>query len=257
MGNLLEAGINRLGRESVMAFVAEPVVGASLGTQPAPKGYFKRIREICDQHCVLLIADEVMSGMGRTGTTYALEQEGIAADLTTMAKGLGAGYQPIAAVLAAQSVVDVIKAGSGKLWNGHTYMSHAIATAGALAVQNVIENENLLDNVVKRGAQLETALSTAFAQHPHVGDVRGRGLFWTVEMVADRDTKAPFDPAESIAMKIGAAANARGVMLYPAQGCIDGVHGDHVLLAPSYTSTGAEIELIVQTLVAAVSDVLE
>ena len=254
--NLLEEEIQRLGAETVMAFVVEPVVGASLGTQPAPAGYFKRIREICDQYGVLFIADEVMSGMGRTGTSFALEQEGIAADLTTMAKGLGAGYQPIAAVMAAQKVVDVIKAGSGKLWNGHTYMSHAIATAGALAVQQVIEEENLLDNVVARGKQLEAGLRKAFAQHPHVGDIRGRGLFWTVEMVADRATKAPFDPAEGIALKIGAAAKARGVMTYPSQGCIDGIKGDHVLLAPSYTSSEAEIDQILETLVQAVSDVV-
>lgn len=256
MADLLEAEIQRLGPETVMAFVAEPVVGASLGTQPAPKGYFKRIREICDKHGVLLIADEVMSGMGRTGTTYAVAQEGIAADLTTMAKGLGAGYQPIAAVLAAQKVVDVIKAGSGKLWNGHTYMSHAIATAGALAVQRVIEDEKLLENVVERGAQLETALRAALEQHPHVGDIRGRGLFWTIELVADRATKAPFAVADSIAMRIAAATKARGMMTYPAQGCIDGINGDHVLLAPSYTSTVAEIDLIVETLTASVVDVL-
>ena len=256
MANLLDDEIQRLGPETVMAFVAEPVVGASLGTQPAPEGYYKRIRKICDRHGVLLIADEVMSGMGRTGTTYALEQEGIAADLTTMAKGLGAGYQPIAAVLASQKVVDAIKAGSGKLWNGHTYMSHAIATAGALAVQRVIDTEHLLENVVARGGQLEAALRYSFALHPHVGDIRGRGLFWTIELVADRSTKAAFDPVEGVAMKVGAAAKARGVMVYPSQGCIDGVNGDHVLLAPSYTSTEAEIDLIVQTLCAAVADVL-
>lgn len=256
MATLLEAEIQRLGPEAVMAFVSEPVVGASLGTQPAPKGYFKRIREICDKYGVLLIADEVMSGMGRTGTTYAMAQEGIAADLSTMAKGLGAGYQPIAAVLAAQKVVDVIKAGSGKLWNGHTYMSHAIATAGALAVQQVIESEKLLENVVERGAQLETALRAALEQHPHVGDIRGRGLFWTIELVADRATKAPFAVADNIAMKIGAATKARGMMTYPAQGCIDGINGDHVLLAPSYTSDATEIDLIVETLTASVADVL-
>lgn len=256
MANMLDNEIQRLGPQTVMAFVAEPVVGASLGTQPAPKGYFKRIREICDKHGVLLIADEVMCGMGRTGTTFALQQEGIAADLTTMAKGLGAGYQPIAAVLAVQKVVDVIKAGSGKLWNGHTYMSHAIATAGALAVQHVIDEEQLLDNVVQRGSEFETALRHAFAQHPHVGDIRGRGLFWTIELVADRATKVPFDPAEGFAMKVGAATMARGVMTYPSQGCVDGVNGDHVLLAPSYTSTEDEIDLIVETLVAAVKDVV-
>jgi len=159
-------------------------------------------------------------------------------------------------VLAAESVVNVIKDGSGKLWNGHTYMSHAIATAGALAVQQVIEGKDLLTNVLQRGGQLEAALRYAFAQHPHVGDIRGRGLFWTIELVSDRDSKVVFDPAKGIAMKVGAAAKARGVMTYPSQGCIDGVNGDHVLLAPSYTSTEAEIALIVDTLSAAVTDVL-
>lgn len=256
MANLLQAEIERLGPETVMAFVAEPVVGASLGTQPAPKGYFRRIREICDTYGVLYIADEVMCGMGRTGTTFALEQEGIAADITTTAKGLGAGYQPIAAVMAAEKVVNAIAAGSGKLWNGHTYMSHAIATAGALAVQHVIRDEDLLSNVRARGDQLEAGLRAAFGQHPHVGDIRGRGLFWTIEIVADLDSKAPYPAADGIAMKIGAAAKSRGMMTYPSQGCADGTNGDHVLLAPAYTSTPEEIDLILRTLQSAVGDVL-
>ncbi|WP_299375939.1 aspartate aminotransferase family protein [uncultured Tateyamaria sp.] len=257
MADLLEAEILRLGPETVMAFVAEPVVGASLGTQPAPAGYFKRIREICDTYGVLYIADEVMCGMGRTGTTFALEQEGIAADITTTAKGLGAGYQPIAAVIASERVVQAVQEGSGRLWNGHTYMSHAIATAGALAVQHVIRDENLLENVKARGKQLEDGLRATFGQHAHVGDIRGRGLFWTIEVVADRASKAPFPVADGIAQKIGAAAMARGMMTYPSQGCADGTLGDHVLLAPSYTSSSAEIDLIVDTLHAAVMDVLE
>ena len=189
MANLLEEEIQRLGAETVMAFVAEPVVGASLGTQPAPMGYFKRIREICDTYGILFIADEVMCGMGRTGTLFALQQEGIAADITTLAKGLGAGYQPIAAVMAAEKVIRIIKDGSGTLWNGHTYMSHAIATAGALAVQQVIEEENLLSNVRMRGEQLREGLQTRLGQNPHVGDIRGRGLFWTAELVEDSATK--------------------------------------------------------------------
>jgi adenosylmethionine-8-amino-7-oxononanoate aminotransferase len=257
MANLLEAEINRLGTETVMAFVAEPVVGASLGTQPAPKGYFKRIREICDTYGVLYIADEVMCGMGRTGTTFALEQEGIAADITTTAKGLGAGYQPIAAVMASERVVTAVADGSGRLWNGHTYMSHAIATAGALAVQHVIRDDNLLKNVKARGAQLEDRLTAEFGQNPHVGDTRGRGLFWTIEIVANKATKAPFPASDIIATKIGAAAKARGMMTYPSQGCADGTNGDHVLLAPAYTSTAKEIDLIVETLAKAVADVLD
>ncbi len=257
MANLLDDEIRRLGPETVMAFVAEPVVGASLGTQPAPKGYFKRIRDICDDHGVLFIADEVMCGMGRTGSLFALEQEGIAADLTTTAKGLGAGYQPIAAVIATEKVVGAIKLGSGKLWNGHTYMSHAIATAGALAVQQVIEEEQLLAAVRTRGAQLEAGLRMAFGQHANVGDIRGRGLFWTIELVANRQTKAPFPVADGLAMRISAEAKSRGIMVYPSQGCADGTNGDHVLLAPSYTSTPGEIDLIVSTLAAAVAAALE
>jgi adenosylmethionine-8-amino-7-oxononanoate aminotransferase len=254
--NLLDERIRELGPETVMAFVAEPVVGASLGTQPAPDGYFKRIREICDEHGVLLIADEVMCGMGRTGSLFALEQEGVAADITTLAKGLGAGYQPIAAVLAAEKVVKAIQDGSGLLWNGHTYMSHAIATAGALAVQKVIEDDHLLDNVRQRGGQLRDALIARFSQHAHVGDIRGRGLFWSVELVRDRVSKEPFPAAARLAQKIQRAALDRGLMCYPAQGCADGANGDHVLLAPSYISTPEEIDRIVELTAVAVDAAL-
>ncbi len=253
MANLLDDKIQELGPDSIMAFVAEPVVGASLGTQPAPEGYFKRIREICDKHGVLYIADEVMCGMGRTGTTFALEQEGIHADITTMAKGLGAGYQPIAAVIAAENVISTIEAGSGLLWNGHTYMSHAVAAAGALAVQQVIEDDNLLANIKERGAQLEALLNERFGQNKHVGNIRGRGLFWTVEFVSDKSTKAPFPADQKLAPKIQRAALDQGLMCYPAQGCADGTNGDHILLAPSYTSTAQEITQIV----AAISDAID
>ena len=244
MANLLEEEIQRLGAETVMAFVAEPVVGASLGTQPAPMGYFKRIREICDTYGILFIADEVMCGMGRTGSLFALEQEGIAADITTLAKGLGAGYQPIAAVMAAENVIRTIKDGSGTLWNGHTYMSHAIATAGALAVQQVIEEDNLLSNVRMRGEQLREGLQTRLSQNSHVGDIRGRGLFWTAELVEYSATKKPFEATLGLAPKIQKIALDLGLMCYPSQGCADGTQGDHVLLAPAYTSTREEIETI-------------
>lgn len=257
MANLLEERIQALGPKNVMAFVAEPVVGASLGTQPAPEGYFRRIREICDKHGVLYIADEVMCGMGRTGTLFALEQEGIHADITTMAKGLGAGYQPIAAVLASETIISAIESGSGQLWNGHTYMSHAIATAGALAVQKVIEDENLLKNVRVRGAQLENALNLRFGQHANVGNIRGRGLFWTVELVSDKATKTPFPAAQKLAPKIQKAGLELGLMCYPSQGCADGTNGDHILLAPSYTSSEAEIEQIVAIIAPAIETGLE
>ena len=256
MANLLEEEIQRLGTETVMAFVAEPVVGASLGTQPAPSGYFKRIREICDTYGVLFIADEVMCGMGRTGSLFALEQEGIAADITTLAKGLGAGYQPIAAVMAAENVIRIMKDGSGTLWNGHTYMSHAIATAGALAVQQVIEEENLLSNVRRRGEQLCEELQTRLGQNPHVGNIRGRGLFWTAELVKDRATKQPFDATLGLAPKIQKTALDLGLMCYPSQGCADGTQGDHVLLAPAYTSTREEIETICDLITQAIETAL-
>ncbi len=252
MANQLEERIQQLGPETVAAFVAEPVVGASIGTQPAPAGYFKRVREICDAHGVLYIADEVMCGMGRTGSLFALEQEGIAADITTMAKGLGAGYQPIAAVMASENVVGAILSGSGKLWNGHTYMSHAVATAGALAVMREIDDHDLLTAVRKQGARLEAGLRARLDQHAHVGDIRGRGLFWTAEIVQDRTGKAPFDPALNIAGRILAASKEAGVICYPAQGCADGKAGDHVLLAPCFTSTDAEIDTIVDVMAEAI-----
>lgn len=256
MADLLEERILSIGPQNVAAFVAEPVVGATLGTQPAVAGYFRRIREICDRHGVLLIADEVMCGMGRTGSWFALEQEGIHADITTIAKGLGAGYQPIAAVIASEKVVSTMESGSGRLWNGHTYMSHAIATAAALAVIRTIEEDGLLENVRAMGARLESGLRGRFGNHPHIGDIRGRGLFWSVELVKDRATAEPFDPKRALAPLMQKEAMARGVMVYPGQGCVDGVRGDHVLLAPSYTSTEEEIDLITDSLGAAIDAAL-
>ncbi len=252
MANLLEERILALGPETVAAFVAEPVVGASLGTQPAPAGYFKRIREICDTHGVLYIADEVMCGMGRTGSLFALEQEGIAADITTMAKGLGAGYQPIAAVMASEKVVNAILAGSGRLWNGHTYMSHAVATAGALAVMQEIEDRDLLADVRRLGARLEAGLRSRLDQNAHVGDIRGRGLFWTAEVVQDRASKKPFDVGLNMAGRVLKATLEAGVICYPSQGCADGTSGDHMLLAPCFTSTESEIDMIVDVMASAI-----
>lgn len=252
MADQLEDRIQQLGAENVAAFVAEPVVGATLGTQPAAPGYFKRIRQICDRHGVLFIADEVMCGIGRTGSFFALEREGVHADITTIAKGLGAGYQPIAAVIASEHAIRAVEQGSGRLWNGHTYMSHAVAAAGALAVVNVIRDDNLLENVRKMGGLLEQRLRATFGQHPHIGDIRGRGLFWSVELVREREQKMPFAAGEALAWRIQDAALEEGLMCYPAQGCADGTNGDHVLLAPSYTSTPDEIETIVDRLALAI-----
>lgn len=252
----LEAKILDLGPETVAAFIAEPVVGATMGAVPAAAGYFKRIREICDQYGVLLILDEVMCGMGRTGTLFASEQEGIAPDIVCVAKGLGGGIQPIGAMLCSKAVYGAIADGSGFFQHGHTYLGHATACAAALAVQREIETHHLLANVNVMGGQLKDALDDRLGQNPHVGDIRGRGLFLGIELVADRDTKAPFDPALQLHAKIKKAAFADGLMVYPMGGTIDGQRGDHVLLAPPYIIDETHIGAIVDKLGHAIEGVL-
>lgn len=244
----LETKILELGPETVCAFVAETVVGATLGAVPAVPGYFKRIREICDRHGVLLILDEVMSGMGRTGTLHACEQEGIAPDLMAIAKGLGGGYAPIGAMLASKRIVEAVRQGSGIFPHSQTYVGHPLACATALAVQQVIERDDLLANVRKQGARLEQRLRERFGNHHHVGDIRGRGHFWGVEIVADRSTKAPFDPALKLNARIKQAAQERGLLIYPMGGTADGTAGDHVLLAPPFIIDAATVDTIVDRL---------
>jgi adenosylmethionine-8-amino-7-oxononanoate aminotransferase len=244
----LEAEFQRLGPENVVAFIAEPVVGATAGCVPAPEGYFRAVREICDRHGALVILDEVMCGMGRTGTRHAWEQEGIAPDIQAIAKGLGGGYQPIGAMLASTRIVDVIRDGSGAFLHGHTYMAHPLACAAALEVQRVIDDEQLLDRVKSLGGQLERRLTERFGNHRHVGDIRGRGLFQAIELVADRATRAPFDPALKLNQRIKAIAFEGGLGCYPAGGCMDGRSGDHVLLAPPYIATSEDIDMIVDRL---------
>jgi adenosylmethionine-8-amino-7-oxononanoate aminotransferase len=252
----LEAEFQRLGPDTVAAFIAEPVVGATAGCVTAPDGYFRAVRAICDRHGALLILDEVMCGMGRTGTTHAWEQEGIAPDIQAIAKGLGGGYQPIGAMLARGAIIDTIRDGSGAFQHGHTYLAHPLACAAALEVQRVIHDENLLDRVKERGRQLEQRLTERFGNHRHVGDIRGRGLFWAVELVADRASRTSFDPALKLHQKIKAAAFANGLGCYPSGGTVDGRRGDHVLLAPPYIATREEIDLIVEKLGSAVDVVL-
>lgn len=254
MANQLEAEIERLGASKVAAFIAEPVVGATLGAVPAAPGYFCRIREICNRHGVLLILDEVMCGMGRTGTLHACEQDGVVPDLQIIAKGLGAGYQPIGAVLVQQHITDAIRAGSGFFQHGHTYLGHPVACAAALAVQH--EVRALLPQVQSHGDQLQAMLRERLGAHPNVGDIRGRGLFRAVELVADRGTKAALDPQLKTHAKIKARAMALGLLCYPMGGTVDGEQGDHVLLAPPFTCTIAQLEELVDKLGQAVSDVL-
>ncbi len=253
----LEAEILRLGAENVMAFVAEPVVGATLGAVTAVPGYFKRIREVCDRHGVLLILDEVMCGMGRTGTLFAAEQEGITADLITVAKGLGAGYQPIGATLVSQKIRDAIANGSGFFQHGHTYIGHATACAAALAVQKAIESRGLLARVNQLGDGLRARLQGSLGDHPHVGDIRGRGLFQGIELVADRDSKAAFDPALKLHAKLKQAAMAEGLMCYPMGGTLDGQRGDHILLAPPFILEDHHLDEIAGKLLTAINTTLK
>lgn len=232
--NELEAEILRLGPENVMAFVAEPVVGATAGAVPPVEGYFKRIREICDQYGILLILDEVMCGMGRTGTLFACEQDGIAPDIMAIAKGLGAGYQPIGAMLCSSQIFETIRLGAGYFKNGHTYLGHPMAAAAANAVLDRLTKDGLVERSKIMGERLKTALHTQFDDHPYVGDIRGRGLFIGLEIVADRDSKDPFDPNQKIHAQLKQAAFDLGLMIYPGNATKDGVSGDHILLAPPF-----------------------
>ncbi|MDK3075241.1 aspartate aminotransferase family protein [Sedimentitalea sp. JM2-8] len=254
--NLLEAELLRVGPENVMAFAAEPVVGATAGALTAAPGYFRRIREICDQYGILLILDEVMCGMGRTGSLFACEQEGVSPDILCIAKGLGAGYQPIGAMLCSREIYETIENGSGFFQHGHTYLGHPTAAAAGLAVVNALLDRNLVPQVRKQGAGLADALKAQFAQHPHVGDIRGRGLFQAIELVADRDSRAAFDPARKVAARIKAAAFEAGLICYPMSGTIDGKSGDHVLLAPPFIIDDAQIGELVQKLAGAVEAAL-
>ena len=252
----LAAAIDRLGGDNVIAFVAETVGGATQGAVTPVPGYLRGVRELCSRHGILLILDEVMCGMGRCGTLHACEAEGVTPDLLVVAKGLGGGYQPIGAVLAQAHIVEAFAKGSGAFQHGHTYIGHAMACAAALAVQKVMQRDGLLERVQRQGAGLRERLQATFGNHPRVGDIRGRGLFQAIELVADRSTKTPFDPALKLHARIKAQAMAEGLMVYPMGGTIDGQHGDHVLLAPPFIVDDAQLDMIVQRLARAVDAAL-
>lgn len=252
IANELETKIQELGAENVAAFVAETVVGATSGALTAPEGYYKRIREICDQYDVLLILDEIMCGMGRTGTLHACEQEGVQADLQTVAKGLAAGYQPLGAILIDKNIVNIIETGSGFFQHGHTYIGHATACAAGLATQLEIQEHNLLSNVREQGSNLVEQFKAKFSSLPElgqfIGDIRGRGLFIGIELVANKQTKQPFNPQLKIHSKIKKQAMENFLMVYPMGGTIDGIQGDHVLLAPPFILNEGHVEKIVTRL---------
>ncbi len=249
----LEAKILELGPEEVMAFVAEPVVGATLGAVASVADYFKRVRAICDKYGVLLILDEVMCGMGRTGTVFACEQDDVIPDIVTIAKGLGGGYQPIGAVMLSGKIYDSFANGSGLFQHGHTYIGHPVAAATANKVVEIIARPETLANVNAMGARLQNGLEAVLGASPYVGDIRGRGLFRGIELVADRDTKAPFDPSRKIHAKIKRHAMARGLISSPMGGTIDGIHGDHILLAPPYIIETDDVDLIIERIADAIN----
>jgi hypothetical protein len=241
----LEHEILQLGPETIIAFVAETVVGATAGAVPPVDAYFEHVREICNRYGVLLILDEVMCGSGRTGTFLSCEQDGIVPDIVTLGKGLGGGYQPIGAVICTSEVYDCVARGSGALKHGQTYNAHPVGCAAALAVQRIIREQELLGRVEEAGARLKSLLMDRFGNHPNIGDIRGRGLLQAMELVADRQTKAPFDPALAVHQRAKADAFARGLLIYPGGGTIDGRLGDHILLAPPYNVADDELEMIV------------
>ena len=252
----LEDEILRLGKDEVIAFIAEPVVGATLGAVPAVKGYFTRIREICDKYGVLLILDEVMCGMGRTGYLFACEAEDLIPDILCIAKGLGAGYQPIGAMLCSSKIYDAIKHGSGFFQHGHTYIGHPVATAAGLAVVNALLDRGLIEQVKKMGDKLSLALKKELGQHPNVGDIRGRGLFQGIELVEDRETKKPFASSMAMSKKIKDLTFKAGLICYPMSGTRDGINGDHILLAPPYIINDSQIDEVVGKLSLSISQLI-
>jgi adenosylmethionine-8-amino-7-oxononanoate aminotransferase len=252
----LEEEVQRLGPDQVIGFVAETVGGATLGCVTPVPGYFQGVRAVCDKYGMLLILDDVMCGMGRCGTLYACEQEGVAPDIVCIGKGLGAGYQPIGAMLASAKIYDAVLQGSGFFQHGHTYTGHATACAGALAVQRAIKNRGLLAQVRSRGQALEERLRARFSGHPHVGDIRGRGLFWALELVEHRATKEPFDFNRRINARLKLQALENGLMCYPMGGSLDGVSGDHVVLAPPYIISEAQLDEAVDKLARSIDQVI-
>lgn len=247
----IEAEFNRLGPQNIIAFVAEPVVGATAGCVASPKGYFPALKNLCEKHNILLILDEVMCGMGRTGTYFAFEQDNVTPDIVTVGKGLGGGYAPIAAVLISNKVINVLRAGTAAFNHGHTYQAHPVTCATALAVQQIVRREGLVDRCAEMGRLLESLLKNAFSNSKYVGDIRGRGLFWALEFVKDKRSKETFDRLVGFGMKIQQATFERGVAVYPGGATVDGIRGDHVLIAPPYNVSEADLGIIVDTLKAA------
>jgi adenosylmethionine-8-amino-7-oxononanoate aminotransferase len=253
----LERKFHELGPDTVAAVIMEPVVGAALGCMPAVPGYLSAVRQVCNRHGALLILDEVMCGTGRTGTLHAWEQEDVVPDLQTLGKGLGGGYQPASALLVGRKISDLMSSGDKTFTHGHTYQNHPVVSAAALKVQQIIHGENLLANVRTQGAYMEKLLRRRLGDHPNVGDIRGRGLFWGVEFVRDRGSKEPFGPEMQVAAQVQKRAQLgrKGVLVYHGQGCAGAGRGDHVMLMPAYDAPARVIECIVEGVALAVEEV--
>lgn len=252
----VESAILAAGPETVYAFICEPVVGASLGAVPAVDGYLRRIRDICDRYGIIMILDEVMCGMGRTGTRYACEVDQVQPDILTCAKGLGAGYQPIGATLLTERIYDAVRVGSGAFQHGFTYVGHPTSCAAALAVQRAIDADDLLANVRHQGGLLKRALEQHLCDHPNVGNIRGRGLFLGIELVAERETQAPFEPEARVSASIASRAFEAGLICYPGSGCADGQRGDQILLAPPFIINDNHRDVIVDRIVHAIRETI-
>jgi len=252
----LEQAILREAPGAVLAFIAETVVGSSSGALTPPPGYLVRIRDICNRHGVLLILDEVYCGLGRTGHLHACQADGVVPDILVVAKGLAAGYAPIGAVLVGEALHDAIAGGSGSFKGGFTHSGHILSCAAALAVQRTVRREGLLQNVVKQAQRLEARLAERFAQHPNIGEIRGRGLMRGLEIVADRISKKPFDATEKISSRLSQACMEQGLLCNVASGTIDGTRGEHVLLAPPFIVSDEEIDELTARLAAALDNAL-
>ncbi|KAJ4352620.1 hypothetical protein N0V95_004125 [Ascochyta clinopodiicola] len=248
--NELEQKIKDLGSKNVAAFICEPIVGAALGCVPAEDGYLTAVREVCDKHGVLLIFDEVMCGMGRTGYLHAWQKEGVAPDIQLVGKGLAGGFQPLSAMLVGPKVSDAFEygPGSGAFSHGHTFQNFPLGCAAGLEVQKIVQEEKLLQNVRDKGARLSKMLKKRLSDHRHVGDIRGAGLFWGIEFVKDKQTKEPFPTG---------LAPPYEVHVYPGSGTVDGTNGDHIIISPSYNITDAEVDAIVDRVGRLVEDYFE
>ncbi len=255
----LDDEFQRVGSDTVCAFVMEPVVGAALGCVPAPKGYIAAMKSVCDKYGALLILDEVMCGMGRCGTVHAWMEEGVVPDLQTIGKGLGGGYAPIAGMLVSHKVIDVLGKGTGAFAHGQTYQGHPVACTAALEVQRVIQKEALVERVCRLGPLLAQSLRQSLQDHPHVGDIRGRGFFWGIEFVRNKTSKEPFDPSEDVAMAIHhlGMKDPHNISLYPGTGTVDGTLGDHILIAPAYNVDEQQLEKLVERVAAVIREYFE